>query len=118
MLALRGTGNAFSSVPAAGMDGQGAMPTRGVMLPVSPHGDGSRMTMAGEVRHAVSPCTPCPCCHVACCHAGCCNFHCSVLSVAYRFDTHGPGNPPFPISSDPGRAGITRAPLLPPPIIV
>jgi hypothetical protein len=55
-------------------------------------------------------------CHASCCVIGCA-FHCAAPPVEARFDVPPGGAPTPPVVPDPSRAGITHAPLLPPPIV-
>ncbi|MBB2979203.1 hypothetical protein [Paraburkholderia tropica] len=55
-------------------------------------------------------------CHASCCVAGC-GVHCGAPPLAARFEAWGAGAHAPPVVAVRLRAGITHAPLLPPPIV-
>ncbi|WP_321783380.1 hypothetical protein [Paraburkholderia sp. J94] len=55
-------------------------------------------------------------CHASCCVVGC-GVHCGAPPLAARFEVWGAGAHAPPIVAVRLRAGITHAPLLPPPIV-
>ncbi|WP_146230001.1 hypothetical protein [Paraburkholderia tropica] len=55
-------------------------------------------------------------CHASCCVAGC-GVHCGAPPLAARFEAWGAGAHAPPLVAVSLRAGITHAPLLPPPIV-
>jgi hypothetical protein len=58
---------------------------------------------------------PCRHDHSFCCSTSC-GVHCGALFAAFRVEPHADGTSLPPPLSEPQRAGVTRAPLLRPPI--